>query len=43
MKVDQKDKVKIMLTEAQNFISEFDELVSNLSFKEIIEYQKTIY
>ena len=42
MKVDQEDKVKIMITEAQNFISEFDELVSNLSDKEIKEYRDKI-
>jgi len=38
MKVDQENKVKDMLIEAQNFISSFDELVSNLSEKEIKEY-----
>jgi uncharacterized protein (UPF0332 family) len=37
MKVDQENKVKTMLIEAQNFISGFDELVSNLSEKEIEE------
>lgn len=42
MKVDQENKVKIMITEAQNFISEFDELFSNLSDKEIKEYQDEI-
>ena len=39
MKVDQENKVKAMLTESQNFISNFDELVSNLSDKEIKEYR----
>lgn len=39
MKIDQKNKVKSMLVEAQNFISNFDELVSNLSEKEIREYR----
>ena len=42
MKVDQENKVKSMLIEAQNFISEFDELVSNLSEKGIEEYRKKI-
>ena len=42
MKVDQEIKVKVMLTEAQNFISNFDELVSNLSEKEIKEYRDKI-
>ena len=42
MKVDQENKVKAMLTEAQNFISIFDELVSNLSDKEIREYRDKI-
>jgi uncharacterized protein (UPF0332 family) len=37
MKVDQENKVKTMLIEAQDFISGFDELVSNLSEKEIEE------
>ncbi|GEM_PF-2764142 len=39
MKVDQENNVKIMLTEAQNFISNFDELVSNLSEKEVKEHR----
>ena len=42
MKVGQEDKVKFMLTEAQNFISEFDDLVSNLSEKEIKEYRNKV-
>jgi len=42
MKVDQENKIKTMLTEAQNFISNFDELVSNLSDKEIKEYRDKI-
>ncbi|MBS3134122.1 HEPN domain-containing protein [Candidatus Woesearchaeota archaeon] len=42
MKVDQEIKVKVMLTEAQNFISNFDELVSNLSEKEIKKYRERI-
>ena len=42
MKVDQENKIKFMLTEAQHFISEFDELVSNLFNKEIEEYRDKI-
>ena len=42
MKVDQENKIKIMLEEAQNFISNFDELVSALSDKEIKEYRDII-
>ena len=42
IKVDQEDKISLMLTEAQNFISMFDELVSNLSDKEIKEYRDKI-
>ncbi len=42
MKVDQENKIKIMLTEAQNFISNFDELVSNFSDKEIKELRNKI-
>lgn len=42
MKVDQEDKVKAMIIEAQNFISNFDGLVSNLSEKEIKEYRDKI-
>lgn len=42
MKVDQEDKIKTMLTEAQNFISIFDELVSNLSDKDIKMYREKL-
>ena len=42
MKVDQENKIILMLKEAQNFISGFDEFVSNLSEKEIKEYRKAI-
>lgn len=42
MKVDKENKIKAMLTGAQNFISNFDELVSNLSEKEIKEYRNKI-
>jgi len=42
MKVGQESKVRIMLTEAQNFISNFDELVSNLSEKDIKECRDKI-
>ncbi|MBD3262805.1 HEPN domain-containing protein [Candidatus Woesearchaeota archaeon] len=39
MKIDQENKVEDMLVKAQNFISNFDELVSNLSYKEISKYR----
>ena len=39
MKVDQENKIKDMLIEAQSFVSYFDELVSNLSDKEIKAYR----
>ena len=42
MKVDQENKVKVMLIESQNFISSFDEIVSNLSEGEIREYREEI-
>lgn len=42
MKVDQENKIQIMFTEAQNFISVFDEIVSNLYDKEIKEYRNKI-
>ena len=42
MKVGQENKVSAMLTEAQNFISDFDGLVSNLSDREIQEYRDKI-
>ena len=42
MKVDQTNKVELMLKNAQNFISNFDELVSNLSEKEINEFRSKI-
>jgi len=42
IKVDQENKIKAMLAEAQNFISSFDELVSNISDKEIKEYRDKI-
>lgn len=42
MKVGQEDNVGLMLKEAQNFISVFDELVSNLSDKEIKEFRDKI-
>jgi len=42
MKVGQENKVKSMLIEAQNFISDFDEIVSNLSENEIKEYRNKI-
>ena len=42
MKVDQTNKVGLMLKDAQNFISNFDEVVSNLSDKEIKEFRARI-
>src|SRR3989338_8023430 len=42
MRVGQENKVEDMIKEAQNFISIFDELVSNLSEKEIVEYRNKI-
>lgn len=42
MKVDQENKVKIMLIEAQHFISDFDWLISTISDKEIAEYRDKI-
>jgi len=42
MKVDQENKVRVMLAEAKNFVSYFDELVSNLSETEIKEYRDKI-
>ena len=42
IKVGQENKVKDMLTEAQSFISDFDEVISNLSVKEIKEYRDKI-
>lgn len=42
MKVDQESGVKAMLTEAQNFISEFDGLISGLPDTEIKEYREKI-
>ena len=42
MKVDQENRVSLMLEESQKFISLFDELVSNLSDKEIKNYRDKI-
>lgn len=42
MKVGQEAKVKSMLQEAKCFISVFDELVSNLSEKNIYSYRKVV-
>lgn len=39
MKLDQESKIETMLIEAQNFISNFDEIVSNLSEEEITGYR----
>lgn len=42
MKVDQESKVKLMIQEAKRFVSDFDEIVSNLSESEIKEYRKIV-
>ncbi len=42
MKVDQEIKVRMMLQEAKIFVSNFDELVSNLSEKNIDQYRDKI-
>ncbi len=42
MKVDQEPEVRLMLQEAKKFVSDFDEIVSNLSESEINEYRKII-
>ena len=42
MKVDQEDKIKDMLKEAKLFVSEFDNLISNISEKEINYYREII-
>ena len=42
MKVDQELKIRLMLQEAKVFISNFDDLVSNLTENEIKEYRATI-
>jgi len=39
MKVDQESNIKSMLQEAKRFVSNFDEIVSNLSESEIKEYR----
>ena len=42
MKVDQEIKVRRMLQEAKTFVSNFDELVSNLTEDEIKRYREII-
>ncbi len=42
IKIDQESKIILMLREAQYFISDFEELVSNLSDKEIMEYREKL-
>ena len=42
MKVDQENKVKIMLQEAKIFVSIFDELVSNVNEVNINTYRKIL-
>jgi uncharacterized protein (UPF0332 family) len=43
MKVDQESKIKTMLQEAKMFISNFDEIISNLNEKEIKSYRERIF
>jgi len=43
MKIDQEDKIKEMLKNAKLFVSQFDELVSNLTEKEIKDYRKRLF
>jgi uncharacterized protein (UPF0332 family) len=42
MKVEQEDKIRAMLQEAKLFVSDFDNLLSNLFDKEIKEYRETV-
>jgi uncharacterized protein (UPF0332 family) len=42
MKIDQEDKVMVMLQEAKFFVVDFDEIVSNLSEKDVNEYRNKI-
>ena len=42
MKIDQENKIRQMLKEAKIFVADFDELVSNLIEKEIMEYRKVV-
>ena len=42
MKVDQEEKISDMIREAQTFIGQFDELVSNTTIKEIDHYRKSL-
>lgn len=42
MRVDQENKVKTSLQEAKAFVSNFDELVSNLSDKDVKSYREKI-
>lgn len=42
METGKENEVKVMITEAQNFVSSFDELISNFSDETIKEYIKII-
>lgn len=42
MKVDQEEKIREMLKAAKLFVSQFDELVSNLTEKEIKDYREIV-
>jgi len=43
IKVDQENKISLMLRQAQDFVSMFDGLISKVSGEEIKEYRKRIY
>ncbi len=43
MKIGKESEVKVMLTEAQNFVSSFDELISDISDKDIADYRAKIF
>lgn len=42
MKTDQEDKVKEMINEAKTFVSDFDQIVSNLTDEEVKNYRENI-
>ena len=42
MKIDQEEKINVMLKEAKIFVSNFDDIVSNLSEKDIQSYREKI-
>lgn len=42
MRIDKEEKVKVMLQEAKIFVAGFDELVSNIDEKDIVEYRDVL-